>query len=100
MKHVGFKIRQARLEARLTLDQLAERTGTSRQHLIKLEKGVHTPRGRMLHAIAQATGKPVEFFDADDEEESPSMENVLLEIARAHAELSRLVLAMETRRAS
>lgn len=43
-------------------DKLAAATGTSRSHLIKLEKAVHRPGAGMLVAIAQALDKPLDFF--------------------------------------
>lgn len=66
---IGLRIRQARKHSGLTLDALAARVGSSRQHLIKLEKGQHGPGRPMLAAIAAATGKRQEFFTSDDDEE-------------------------------
>lgn len=63
LKMIAARIRRARKDAdEMTLDTLAERAGTSRQHLISLEKGKHRPRPVMLAKIAEATGKPLEFF--------------------------------------
>jgi transcriptional regulator with XRE-family HTH domain len=74
-ERVGRQIRTARRQAGLSHDQLAARVGTSRQHLIKLEKGQHLPRPEMLDRIAQATNKAPSFFESDDEdEESDAME--------------------------
>lgn len=96
MATTGAKIRQARREAGLSLDHLAERIGSSRRHLIRLEKGDNTPRPATLAAIAEATGKPVEFFDADDEEESLSdwLEE-RYDVAALLFELDRLVERVE-----
>ena len=60
--NVGERIRAARKDAGLSHDRLGELVGTSRQHLIRLEKGVHSPRPDMLARIAAATGKPLSFF--------------------------------------
>lgn len=46
----------------MTLDGLAGVVGTSRHHLIRLEKGDHRPRLDMLQRIAEATGKPLDYF--------------------------------------
>lgn len=60
---IAGRIKQARKGAELTLDGLGEALGgVTRQHLIKLEAAQHRPRAEMLLRIAEATGKPVEFF--------------------------------------
>jgi transcriptional regulator with XRE-family HTH domain len=58
----GGRIRWARKRAGLSLDKLGLAVGTSRQHLIRLEQDVHTPRAVMLEKIAEATGQKLEFF--------------------------------------
>lgn len=74
-QHVGRQIKKARKASGLSHDKLAAQVGTSRQHLIRLEKGLHAPRPEMLKRIADATGRDEEYFtadeiegDADDEE--------------------------------
>jgi transcriptional regulator with XRE-family HTH domain len=62
---VGRQIRAARLAAGLSHDALGAIVGTSRQHLIKLEKGIHAPRPEMLTRIAEATRRPASFFEGD-----------------------------------
>ena len=42
--------------------------GTSRRHMIRLEKGVHRPGPEFVARIAEHTGEPEEFFASDDEE--------------------------------
>jgi transcriptional regulator with XRE-family HTH domain len=65
---IATRIKRARRTARplppvLTLDQLGELCGgVTRQHLIKLEKGLHRPRAAMLLRIAEATGREVDWF--------------------------------------
>lgn len=67
----GAKIRAARVNASLSHDRLAALIGSSRQHLIKLEKGQHRARPAMLDKIADATGTPKQDLEAaDDDEES------------------------------
>lgn len=73
---VGKRIRLARLSSEFrSHDALAREVGTSRQHLIKLEKGQHLPTDAMLDRIAKATERDVEYFAAegsdDDEEPDP-----------------------------
>lgn len=69
-ERVGRQIRKARKQAGLSHDALASKVGTSRQHLIKLEKGLHLPGDALLARIAEETGKSAAFFESDDDEES------------------------------
>ena len=60
---IAARIRRARRQSGLSHDKLGEAIGgVSRQHLIKLEKAKHRPRADMLTKIAEATGKPVDYF--------------------------------------
>ena len=59
---IAARIRRARRQSGMTLDGLAGAADTSRQHLINLEKGRHRPRPEMLTRIADATGKPLDYF--------------------------------------
>lgn len=89
---IGMRIRQARKHAGLSHDRLGQLVGTSRQHLIKLEKGKHAPREEMLQRIADATGKSVGFFmdDEDDEEGDLAVQLAQMIAAMVRAELHRL----------
>lgn len=94
MEGTGAKIKRARREAGLSLDRLAERIGSSRRHLIRLEKGDHEPRPATLARIAEATGKPLDYFADDDEEESQVVREWLearYDIAALLFELDRIV---------
>lgn len=72
---IASRIRRARREANLSHDALGELMGgVTRQHLIKLEKAKHRPGGRMLTRIAEATGRPVEWFLDPDIDPSPFQE--------------------------
>jgi transcriptional regulator with XRE-family HTH domain len=62
LKMIGARINRQRKHQDLSLDRLAEAAGTSRQHLINLEKGRHRPRLEMLVRLAEALGKPVDYF--------------------------------------
>lgn len=84
---LGQRIKAAREAKKLSHDRLAEKVGTSRQHLIRIEKGVHTPRADMLARISEALETPfsVEKALADDEEEARAM------VAAIALNISRLV---------
>lgn len=60
LKLLAARIREAR--GGLSHDKLGEKVGTSRQHLISLEKGRHRPRLEMLTRIAEATERDVDWF--------------------------------------
>lgn len=62
VKMIAARIKRARKQSDLTLDGLGEQVGTSRHHLIRLERGDHRPRVGMLERIAEATGKSVDYF--------------------------------------
>lgn len=71
LKLVAARIKRARREADLSHDRLGERVGTSRQHLISLEKGRHRPRLEMLTRIAEATERDVDWFLDPEVDPSP-----------------------------
>lgn len=97
-KRVGGNIRRARRDAGLSHDQLAAAVGTSRQHLIKIEKGQHLPRPDMLSRIAAATGCDPDSLSEDGEEgshASVSIDDILEERVRVivHDEIRELAEA-------
>ena len=73
---LASRIRRARRTSASvqTLDRLAAAVESSRQHLIKLEKGLHRPRAETLTKIAEATGRSVEWFLDPDLDPSPFQE--------------------------
>lgn len=71
LKLLAARIKRARREADLSHDRLGERVGTSRQHLISLEKGRHRPRPEMLTKIAEATGREIDWFLDPEVDPSP-----------------------------
>lgn len=78
----GQKIKAARRHNGLTLDQLADLVGTSRFHLIKLEKGLHAPRAAMVEKLAAATGKTPAFFGTQfGSSEGSDFERILADAA-------------------
>lgn len=67
---LGERIRWARRSAGLSHDRLVEKLGRSnRGHLIKIERGDHTPRGDLRDALADACGVPRDLFSDEDDEE-------------------------------
>lgn len=66
----GTIIRNARAEAGLTQDKLADRLRTTRQVVIGWEKDRHAPKPHTRARIAEAFGDPDMFGDDEDEEAS------------------------------
>jgi transcriptional regulator with XRE-family HTH domain len=85
-ERIGRQIRKARLASGLSHDRIAEKAGTSRFHLIKLEKGLHMPSPELLAEIGRATGQPLSFFEdgaGDDEDEEADLPTVLQQLVVA-----------------
>lgn len=59
---IGYRIRQARLAAGLTLDALGEKVGVTHTAIQKYEKGTMTPPSSQLLKLARACGIRVEYF--------------------------------------
>lgn len=74
LRLIASRIKRARRALDLSHDRLAAAVGTSRQHLISLEKAKHRPRPEMLRRIAEATGREVEWFLDPDLDASPFQE--------------------------
>ena len=69
---LGLKIRKLRKEQRLTLDELAERTDSSKSYIWELENSdVARPSAEKLQRIADALKTIPEFF-LDDSRTEPS----------------------------
>ena len=73
---MGQKIRQLRLDSRLTLEEAAERAGCTPGFLSQVERNQAVPSITMLYAIAQALGVKVTHF-------FPRMASVA-KVVRAH----------------
>lgn len=78
----GRKIRQARFDAGLTQAALATAAGTRERNIIRWENDQHEPRFENVVAIADATGKPLDYF-TDDEAEAASMDPAAAEFLEA-----------------
>ena len=62
-EELGRRIKQAREEADLTQQELADRIGVqTAQSVSRYERGETEVRMRRIERIAEATGKPLEFF--------------------------------------
>src|SRR4051812_24383070 len=59
---LGAFIRDQRAVAKLSQRGLAERAGVSNAYLSQLERGLHEPSIRVLHAIAVALGVRLELM--------------------------------------
>jgi transcriptional regulator with XRE-family HTH domain len=70
----GERIRLARQTKRWTQNDLAHQLGVEQGHVSRWERGRVAPGARSLAAIAEATGRDIEFFltgaDAEDEDEA------------------------------
>jgi transcriptional regulator with XRE-family HTH domain len=71
---IAGRIRRARKEYG-SHDRFATVVGTSRQHLIKLEKATHRPRAEMLIRISEASGRSVDWFLDPEVDPSPFPES-------------------------
>lgn len=100
----GKRLKRARERTGVSQENFAPLIGTTRRHLIRLEKGWHKPGRELLLRIAESTGKDADSFgytDPDDEEEDPSMS--LDELLRLHVrrvverEVARVESAEETK---
>jgi len=63
IEFVSKKIKTAREDADLTQSDLEKKTGLPQSHISRLENGVHSPSASTLAKIAEATGKPLSYFD-------------------------------------
>lgn len=64
---IATRIKRARKalddeQVKMSHDRFGAIVGTSRQHLIKLEKAQHRPGPEMLLRIAEASGRSVDWF--------------------------------------
>jgi XRE family transcriptional regulator, regulator of sulfur utilization len=67
---IGSRIREVRNQAGLSQKALAVKVGTSRRHIIRLERGDHRPTRSMLTRIAKATGQEPSAIDPEADEEA------------------------------
>jgi transcriptional regulator with XRE-family HTH domain len=102
-EEIGRRIAQAREEASLSQRELAEKIGVAdAQSISRYERGVTEVRTRRLEKIAEATGKPLNYFvmefpgEAEQEEAArtlpPEVHDDLLKAAEANRVLLETVL--------
>lgn len=60
---VAGRIKSARLEAKMTQEDLERATGLPQSHISRLEAAVHSPSRATIEKIAKALKKPIAFFD-------------------------------------
>ncbi len=63
LAYVSGRIKAARIEAGLTQDQLAAKSGLPQSHICRLEAGLHSPTAKTLEKIALALEIAVSYFD-------------------------------------
>lgn len=69
---VGQRIRWARGQKGISQERLATALGTTRQVVIRWEKGMHRPNDESRRRLGVALGHAPAFFaDEDDEEDAP-----------------------------
>jgi len=62
---VSKELRDARIAAGLTQEQLAAKTGLPQSHISRIENAKHSPARATIEKIAAALGKPASFFDCE-----------------------------------
>ena len=72
---MSLKLKLLRVQAGLTLEELAQQTELTRSYLSKLERGVSTPSIGAALRIAKAMGVKVEALFADSPEDDPVVIN-------------------------
>lgn len=87
-KEIGVRIAQARLEAGLTQEQLAELAPFSYRSLQDYEQGVTIPY-RQMRELSKLLDRPVEWFLHGDDEEEQSIIEKLGELDRKLDALDR-----------
>lgn len=68
VKNVGKRIQECRLRAKLTQEQVAEKTGISQKHISRIEQGYHDTHFYMIFKIAKALDVPIDAFAVDFED--------------------------------
>lgn len=93
------RMKQARLTAGFTHNELARQIGKSETNVGRWERGQHEPRGESVVAIARATGRDIEFFyiegDSDeDEDAAAAMRRVAADMLLNGQDLERDLLKL------
>jgi transcriptional regulator with XRE-family HTH domain len=99
LEALGQFIRSQRLQAQLSLRDLAARTNVSNPYLSQLERGLHEPSMRVLKSIAGALNVPVDALLAragllsdDDGDRTADTERAILADERLTDDQRRALL--------
>ena len=66
LTRIGGRIRQARIDASLTIKELSERIDVSNTYLGMIERGERKPPATLLECIAEAANKPIDWLQNGD----------------------------------
>lgn len=72
---IGKRVREARVDAKITQAQLADRLGISRPAVSQWENGKSDPTHENLVAIASLTGKPLSWFHVKSDDQAMKLAN-------------------------
>jgi len=94
IERLGARIRQRRLELRMTQTELAEGICT-KSFISQIEQGLVWPSLPVMIHIAQRLGKPIEWFLAEEPRPETPLEHLARELgvepARLRAALERVL---------
>lgn len=90
LDQLGINIRKFRKVRGMTQEELAENARTTKQSILKIEKGETIPLSTTLYAIASSLGTTVETLFGDNIELSLASENIVLDVLRKQASFNEL----------
>ncbi|ALS02412.1 hypothetical protein ATZ33_13755 [Enterococcus silesiacus] len=90
MEQLGINIRKLRKVRGMTQEELAENAKTTKQSILKIEKGETIPLSTTLYAIASSLGTTVETLFSENIELSQTSENIVLDVLRKQASFNEL----------
>lgn len=90
LEQLGINIRKLRKVRGMTQEELAENAKTTKQSILKIEKGETIPLSTTLYAIASSLGTTVETLFSEDIELSQTSENIVLDVLRKQASFNEL----------
>lgn len=83
---LGERIRQSRLEARLSQEKVAELVGVSRQAVTKWETNQSAPSTDNLFRLAEILGTTVDFLASSEEKEAATIAEQVYQLYKADQE--------------
>lgn len=92
---LGERIKQARQEAGLTQDQLADLVGVGMRQIQYYESGESDPY-RKLRQIAEATGKPIDWLLRGDEDDATPQGELEERLDRLEGMLSEVLRRLDS----